>query len=230
MSPSSGGNPCGAEIASVPTGVCELDDGTLIAFGDLEHDATCAPSAGEASFSFTPHHCTGGGPKRRVVAHCGDAASEVFFARGVGSAEPERFVLGARCAIGDSRIASPVEAWRPFIQARELCMDPYAWCGSPIVLELREPDGDPCGGGMYTQRCHASAADGRIILRAETSRAVGDACFMPALVDRVATCVVPPLAAGSYEVLDQDGRTLGRVEVPAEQPEGELEPTCTPIP
>ena len=48
--------------------------------------------------------------------------------------------------------------------------------------------------------------------------------------DRTATCVVPPLGAGHYDVVDGEGRPLGAIEIPATQPIGDFEPTCTPIP
>jgi hypothetical protein len=227
----SGGNPCGAISSTSPLGVCALDDGSLIAFTDGEHAASCTASEADGSFTLESHHCTPERPARREVVRCGSAAPEVHFH--VFRRPPftrDRFDLSrASCAIADFRVPPAAEPWRPFVEAEELCSDPYAWCGSPIVLELRQPDGDPCTGSRYTERCTASIEDGRIVLDAETARSVASAC-MPAFGDRVATCVVPPLAAGRYEVVDGDGRALGAIDVPGAQPIGDLETTCTRIP
>jgi hypothetical protein len=227
------GNPCGDSSfpRRVPSGVCALDDGSLIAFGELEHAATCGTADGR-HFTFDPHDCVAERPMRREVARCGSAASEVWFISGGRPAwGPERFDLSrASCAIADRRVPPPAEPWRPFAEAEELCSDPYAWCGSPIVLELRQPDGDPCGGSTYTERCDASIEEGRIVLRAETASSTDSAC-LTVIADRVATCVVPPLAAGRWEVVDGEGRALGAIDVPGVQPVGDdLEPRCARIP
>lgn len=225
-------NPCGASPfhGRIPFGVCTLDDGSLIAFGDLGHTASCGTTDG-AHFVFESHDCTEERLTRREVARCGSATVEAHFRS--GGRPPwrvARFDLSrARCAVADSRVEPAAEPWRPFVEAEELCSDPYAWCGSPIVLELRQPDGDPCGGSTYTERCLASIEDGRIVLRAETATSTESTC-MPEVGDRVATCVVPPLAAGRWEVVDGEGRALGALDVPGVQPVGDhLEPRCARI-
>lgn len=229
------GWPCGAEPTTLvpPLGVCALDDGSLVAFGDATRGASCTPTEAPDRFELAPIECAPDTPRRRFVSRCGDAASSASF-----RAWPARppFVLHrydlsrARCAVSDRSIREPAEPWRPFVEATELCDDPYAWCGTPLVLELRQPHGDACGGGAFhTHRCAASIEAGRIVLRAEGARALASVC-VGAEGDRVATCVVPPLAAGRHEVVDGEGRRLGAIEVPAVQPVGDLERTCAPIP
>ena len=222
----------------LPDGVCRLEDGTLLAFADRPHGVSCRGGEDVDRYSFYADLCVEDDrPRRRELAVCDATADDA--ALGVveflsGGRPP--FVaspydgLGSRCAIDDRFIPPNAEPWRPFVEADTLCDDPYAWCGSPLVLELRQLDGDPCAGATYTQRCAATVVDGRIVLRAETAEAEATGC-LPAIADRLARCVVPPLPAGRYDVMDEGGRPLGAVEVPGEAPMGDdLTPTCAPVP
>lgn len=225
-------SPCGPGLATtLPRGACVLEDGALIAFKDLSRPMSCG-EVEEATFVLEPHACVASRPVRREVVRCGVAEDEARFLR---TERPPttiaRFDLrDARCTVSDLHVAEPAEPWRPF-RPDTLCDDPYAWCGSPTILELRLVGADPCYGRHYTERCTASVDDaGRVVLVAETARAEELPC-PAAFGDRVATCVVPPLAAGRYEVTDDEGRVLGAIDVPAEQPVGDgLRPTCSPIP
>lgn len=228
------GWPCESEPTSYgpPLGVCALEDGALMAFSDSTRGIACAATEAPDAFELASIECAPETERRRVVARCGDAGSSAVFR--LWPSRPPLLSVGfdlsrGRCAISDRRIAAPAEAWRPFVEATELCDDPYAWCGSPIVLELRTRGGDGCNGRGYTHRCVASVEDGRVVLRAEGARARPAVCEA-AEADRVATCVVPPLPGGRHEVVDGEGRALGTIEIPTAAPSGDLEPTCSRFP
>lgn len=229
------GWPCESEPTSsdLPLGVCALEDGSLMAFADSTRGIACAATEAGDAFELVSIECAPESARRRVVAGCGEAASSATFR--LWPSRPPLLSVSfdlsrGPCAIADVRIQDPGEPWRPFVEATELCGDPYAWCGSPIVLALREPGGDACGGGgLYTHRCAATVEDGRIVLRAEGARAARGHCTGTE-GDRVATCVVPPLPAGRHEVVDGEGRALGTIEIPTAAPSGDLEPTCSRLP
>jgi hypothetical protein len=231
------GSPCGISHATIPAGVCRLADGALIAFGDLDHGATCGAVGREdpaSTFAFEPHSCEGGGmPRTRVVALCGASSDVPVFSQ--FERPPGRTVAfdltDTSCALSpgiEGEPAEPWAPWEPFVATTSLCSDPYAWCGSPMVLSLFQRGGDPCAGATYTHRCTARVEGDRIVLRPETAREVMTVCET-AIGDRIARCLVPPLPAGRYFVVDETERVLGAVTVPAVRPEGDLEPTCTPL-
>jgi hypothetical protein len=224
------GSPCGAAGPAVaPDGVCALADGSLIAFRDFGWNTDCSDEPGDAVFALRPRHCMSEGPTRRHVRLCGEASPEVSFA--VDARPPFRSALfdlsESECALFDPPGRRADGPWER-LPATQLCDDPLAWCGAPIVLELRQPGGDPCGGSSFIQRCRARVVGDSIVLDAETAPAVWTACETE-LADRVARCIVPPLPSGPHEVLDASGRRLGTIDVPASQPAGDREPTCRAI-
>jgi hypothetical protein len=224
------GDPCGGDSSAVPEGVCRLADGTTIAFAELDSSAGCQGGYTSDSdiLQFFAYYCTAERPRGRAVVACPSTTETPSF-----SGEYERPAITydlseVSCALTQPMDGEPAGPWEPFGAPRALCSDPYAWCGSPMVLELVHAAFDGCGGSDYTHRCTAHVEGERIVLRAETAPEASLVCET-ILTDRIARCIVPPLPAGRYEVVDETARVLGSVVVPGERPTGELEPTCTPL-
>jgi hypothetical protein len=226
--PTDVGETCATSIHALPRGVCALADGSLLAFSDGAVPVGCGRERADGPLLFTPYRCSGPGPRRRAVVSCGDVPERIITFQ--SDSRTERYDLTrTSCALTDVHDPTPAEPWRPFVEATELCSDPYAWCGSPLVLELRVPSGDTCSGRSHAHRCAVRIDDrGRIVLRAETARAAPEICE-PAFGDRAVSCIVPPRSAGTHEVVDESGRALGTILIPAEQPTGDLEPACAPF-
>jgi hypothetical protein len=118
----------------------------------------------------------------------------------------------------------PFEAWAP----AELCDDPLGWSGVPLFFSFRTPGADPCGGGgSHAESCTAHLEGDRIVVELEIAASERGACEAE-LSDDVAFCALLPVPAGTYEVVDGAGRTLGRIVVPGAPPTAR-EPRCTPV-
>lgn len=220
------GGSCGAIVTTAPHGVCRSADGTLTAFLEGEHTLWGCSVEDGRSVRVGIDHCNRSERRWRSIV-CDVPTSgplELAYRSWTTRVDPPR---GA-CAWGFTATSTmAAEPWRPFDEANELCLLAPPWCGAPVLLELALRGSDPCHGHRFAQQCEALVAGGRIVLVAET--AVSDAIGCEtAGGDRVARCALPPMAAGTYDVVDPIGRPLGEVHVGARRSlPGRV---CTPVP
>ena len=221
------GAACGAIVATLPEGVCRMRDGRVVAFRARTYLGPCgASSTHPGALELITNHCLGEYPLPHDARACTDAPAS----------GPVTFVDGSRTATfdpprGHCELLTQEEAaepFTPFDEATEVCVELPGWCGAPVVIELVQPGADGCAGAQYAERCDVEVEGSRIVLDAESAPARIDTCAT-ALGDRVARCVVRPLATGTYDVVTADGRLLDVLEIRRHSAEPEHERRCTPI-
>lgn len=221
---------CERRTPSAVHGVCVLD-GDVFAFADGGSDVVCTGVDGNATRFGSLEACEGSTPSARRVACCPPSDDRFItgwvFSSPITGTGVDLDESGAACVAlpDDPYPIGPFAPWSP----AELCDDPLGWSGVPIVFSVRTPGADACGDGVSrAERCEARIEGGRIIVALSIAPAEARSCG-PGPSDDHASCVVLPLAAGTYEVLDEGGRLLGSVAVPS-LPPSPREPRCAPIP
>jgi hypothetical protein len=227
VSPSTG-EACGSIIAVLPEGVCRMRDGRAVAYAARTFLGPCTVSdAHPGALELITNGCLGEYPLPNDARACPDAPASgpVTFVSGrdrTATFDPPR---------GDCELLMEEEAagpYAPFDEATEVCVELPGWCGAPVVIELVQPGADGCAGAAHAERCQVEVEGSRIVVDAESAPARIDSCE-PALGDRVARCVVRPLATGTYDVVTADGRLLDVLEITPLTAEPVLERRCTPI-
>lgn len=226
--------PCEGDVtfSAVPPIVCHLEDGTWMAA--IDHDTpfhcealTRAPS--DVVFRAREAACVEPGVIERRSSVCGAGPDDVAFDRSPLRIPPLPVELPAgRCvAMITHRSSALADRYEPQTDYALLCDDPLARCGAPLVFDVHLAGYDPCAGARYLERCEVEVEGARLIVAVDATERARIGCE-PAIGDRVATCVAPPLGAGTYTVIDTAGRVLGDLEVPLEQ-DAPREPRCIAI-
>ncbi len=209
--------------------MCHLEDGTWLAINDGETPIHCAASEEGEAFGIAFPSCVEPGPTTRTTSVCPTSDSEVRLVRPARwpddlEAPTYRVALG-ECAVFPRQEAEPYVVATDYSQ---LCDDPLARCGAPAVFNVHLAGYDNCLGAATIERCRLDVDGDRLVVTIDTARAVPWRGCERMLGARIATCVAPPLGAGTYTVLDTAGRVLGDLEVPLEQ-DAPREPRCTAI-
>jgi hypothetical protein len=218
---------CPVTSPATPRGACMLEEGFFV-FGDTRTDLVCSLQVGDATdFARVESDTCTVLPLARVLTCCGEPSNPRVV---VDVPWPAQLTLGLAtpvcAAVSEREPSGPYEPMAP----RAVCDDPLAWSGVPIVVSVVDRIPDACAGAVSTERCAARIEAGRIVVSPEVAPVSVSECDHVE-VDRVAACVVPPLAPGAYDVVDESGHLLGTVSVPAAPPaDADRAPTCVDVP
>jgi hypothetical protein len=222
--------PCGEERyrSALPSVVCHLEDGTWLGAIDADVPLHCESRAVDGFFRASLAECMAPGPEERHTARCGIGPDTAMFSR-----DPLRITTSVelppgRCVATASATATTLaDRFVARTEYTQLCDDPLAHCGVPLVFDVHLDGYDPCAGARYLERCEVRVEGDRLVVSIADTERTRIPCEAD-VGDRIATCVAPPLEAGTYTVVDTAGRVLGDIDVPLEA-DPPREPRCVPI-